>query len=546
MKQTKRIIRKLSSSVAVASMQETTEKLNALQQLTKESARVGEELGQLISHLRQVAAPAQEPFLFTESMDANVKLLHVVFRDCDDVKYRTVEFGKRKALLVYVEGMASSDLIQDAILDPLLEQDNQTIRSIHNMAVQIPAASLKSSRSALDCITSILNGFTGIFLEGDTECLLVNTVKYQKRSVSSPEVETVIMGPHEAFNEVMADSIALLRRRCRDNNLKVRMLHIGERNKTGVAMVYIANLIKPGLVEEVEQRLEKVKIDRMFTSSMLSEFICDHPWAPFPQVQLTERPDKVAASLYEGRLAIIVDNMTEAVLLPVTFNQLLQSPEDYGVPALVTSLVRLTRFVSAMVAIFLPGLYIALVAFHPGMMPTSLAISVSELRLRAPFPAFMEAMFMEILLELFQEAVVRLPQKISGAAGVVGALIIGTTVVEAGLVNALLVVVTAISAITSFSMPSYSLSLALRFLRIPAMIAAAVLGVYGVVLSFLVIITHMCALRNLGESFAGDQFNITLLEDWKDMMVRLPATWQTSRPKLHGVQERDRGGKEDG
>lgn len=537
-------IQKLSAVFAHASKEQALDSLKNLRDLINGSAELGEELSSLTARIRQVAAPAEEPFLFTEDLTANRKLLDVVFRDCDDVKYREFSIGEHNALIVYVEGMIGSNKLDESILAPLLQlKKDYKVSNFTSFYNILPVSALITSNSAREIITNVLSGYAALFIDGVAECLLMEAMHYRKRSINIPQNETVILGSHEAFNEDLTDSIAMIRRHCRDNNIKVRMLYIGERSKSKVALVYAANLVKPGLMEEIEQRINRIKVDRVTSTANVEEFIIDHPWSPFPQTQATERPDKVVSSLYEGRVAIVLDNVCDILLVPTTYAQILQSSEDYSTPAIVTSLTRLTRFFSTAVAIFLPAFYIALVSYHPGMLPTALAISVAEQRLRSPFPAFMEALFMEVLIELFQEAVVRLPQKISGAAGVVGALVIGTTVVEAGLVNALLVVLTSVTAIASFTMPTYSFSTSLRVLRVPTIIMASVLGLYGIALSLMVIVTHLCSLRSFGESYGGNLFNITLLRDWKDMFVRLPETLLKSRPKQLGEQDQERIGK---
>lgn len=537
---------KLSAVFAPAAVEKTEANLRVLRRLINGGAEVGEALSMLARDLRQVAAPQGEPFLFTSDLSQNRRLLEVVFRDCSDVKYRGFMLGEQNALLIYVEGMAGSERLDEFVLAPLLKfSPNGSITNLQVLQRFLPVVSLKNSTSAAEIITDVLSGFGALFVDGIAECLLIEARKYRKRPISIPQNETVILGSHEAFNEDLSDTIAIIRRRCRDNNLKVRTLQLGDRLNTSIALIYVGNLVKPGLLEEIEQRLERIDIDRITSTANVEEHIIDHPWSPFPQTQSTERPDKVVASLYEGRVAIVLDNVSDVLLVPTTYAQILQAAEDYATPALVTSLTRVTRFFSTAVAIFLPAFYIALVSYHPGMIPTALAISLAEQRLRSPFPAFMEALFMEVLIELFQEAVIRLPQKISGAAGVVGALVIGTTVVEAGLVNALLVVITSLTAIASFTMPTYSFSTSLRVLRVPTIIMASVLGLYGIALSLMVIVTHLCSLRSFGESYGGNLFNITLLRDWKDTFFRFPDPLQKNRPKQTGSQEERRMKTED-
>ena len=338
----------------------------------------------------------------------------------------------------------------------------------------------------------------------------------------------------------MIDNIVLLRRRTHDHNFKVLKITVGLRNKTTVAVVYIANLVKPGLVAELQRRLTASQFDRLLVSNFLEEKLIDHPWSPFPQTHVTEWPTKVMAALYEGRAALLVDNTPNCIIVPCTITSLMQTIEDYTTQSVVASLIRVTRYVAAIVAIFLPAVYVAIVAYHPGMLPTPLVISIAQLRAGTPFPSLLEVLMMEILLEIFQEAVVRLPTKISAAAGVVGALVIGTTVVQAGLVNPLLVVVMATTAIASYSMVSYNLSIALRFLRVPVLIAAAMLGLYGAVLAAMVLLIHLCSLRSFGESYLGGTFNTAIFSDWKDQLIRLPAPFMTTRPTEYGPQDKKR------
>ena len=303
-----------------------------------------------------------------------------------------------------------------------------------------------------------------------------------------------------------------------------------------MAILYAASLVKPGLVDEVERRLKRIKVDKVVLSTQVEEWLVDHPWSPFPQTLNTERPESFLVSLYEGRVGMIVDNTPNALIVPCTYSALLQVADDYAIQPVIASLIRLTRYITALAGTFLPAMYIAIVSFHPGMLSTTLAITVAELRAPTPYPAFMEVMIMEAILEIFQEAVTRLPEKIAPAASIVGGFVIGTTIVEAGIVNALLVVATAGTAIASYTMPNYNLSLTLRWLRIPMIILASTLGFFGIMLGYLVITVHMCSLRSFGESYLGGLFDITLLGDMKDKLVRLPAKLLRTRPKESGTQ----------
>lgn len=536
-------IQRLSDLDPEESLGSLNKGLITLRQLTDKSAEFGEEIAQVIAKLRQVAAPKDEPFVFTSSLEKNEQLLRVVLRDCDDVTFRPFQAGCAKALLIYLDELTDKTVLEESVIPNLTNVQKLDNYSIANKL--ITTSSFKETEPA-DAIDSVMTGKALLFIDGMPQCYAVGSVKHEKRSVGEGVSEDVIRGPHDSFNETLFDNLTLLRRRTHDTNLKVQIIRIGERSKTSVALVYIANLVKPGLLEEVRHRLERISTDIVLSSFKLEDLIVDHPWSPFPQIQSTERPDKVIASIYEGRMAIIVDNTPVALIVPCTYNAIMQSPEDYTSPAVVASLIILTRHLSGFIAIYLPAIYISIVSFHPGMIPTTLAVSIAELRSRTPFPSFLEALLMEALLEIFQEAIIRLPKKIAGAAGVVGALVIGTTVVQAGLVNPLLVVVVATTAIASFTMPNYGYAMSLRFLRVPMLILASILGLYGVMLGYIAITIHMCALRSFGESYLGPVLDISLLSDWKDMLIRLPWKFIKKRPIQFGAQEKQRAGDDNG
>lgn len=550
-------LRKLSVHMPEASIKKAKQNLIRLQEINAQSAEFSEEIGQVVSKLRQVAAPPEEPFIFTTVLAENEKLLQTVFRDCGDIEFRTFTAGIRKALLVYLKGMSDTSNLENNVIKPLMSQtapENANtavlpdlLQDMKAVAGQIlGAASVTVLNKASSGIEAVMTGNALLLLDGLAESLSISAAKYVKREIGAPYNEYALQGPDEAFNESMNDNISLIRRRSRDTNLKIRITKVGESTKTSVAILYVANLVKPGLVEEVERRVGLIKIDKILSAAVIEQFIVDHPWSPFPQVQTTERPDKMVAALYEGRVGIMVDGTPVELLVPCTYNALMQATDDYTMQPIITSLIRLSRNAAAFLAIYLPAIYVAIVSYHPGMMPTTMAISVAELRARTPFPSFLEAIMMEVLLELIQEAIIRLPFKLTGAASMIGAFIIGNTVVQAGLINPLLVVVIATTAIASYSMPSYTFSMALRWTRVPMLVLASILGLYGVILGVLAVTVHLCSLRSFGESYLGGMFNIDLLSDWKDSVVKLPDKLLKKRPKEFGSQNRIRIGDNNG
>lgn len=235
------------------------------------------------------------------------------------------------------------------------------------------------------------------------------------------------------------------------------------------------DIADPKVVEEVRKRVRGIEIDHLPESGYVEQLIEDNYLSPFPQVQSTERPDRVISGLMEGRVAILLDGTPFALIVPVTFSMMLQSPEDYYERWFPSSLIRLLRFIAAMITLFAPALYISFISFHPGLIPTKLAISISGTRQGVPFPSLIEALFMEVAIEILREAGLRLPKPIGPAIGIVGGLIIGEAAVQAGIVSPIMVIVVALTAISSFAIPHYSTGIALRILRFGAMFCAACL-----------------------------------------------------------------------
>ncbi|HWR43494.1 spore germination protein [Sporomusa sp.] len=541
-KDNRHTVGKLSDILPDNALNTLRTRVAALRQLTQDSAELGEDMSRIVADIRAVPAPGDDMFVFTPKLAQNVQLLKTVFRDCDDVKFRFFKTAGRQALLVSLDGMTDTPTLEDNILKPLMQAKTSNFDLQQFIEEKLTVATVNIEIYANNAVEAVMSGNALVMIDGIADILSVGATKHVKRDVSIANIEENIRGPQDAFNETLVDNIVLIRRRAKDPNIKVRIVEVGERSKTGVAIVYSANLVKPGLSEEVERRLKSLSTDKVLVSKVVEDAMVEHPWTPFPQLESTERPEKMLSAVYEGRVGIIVDNTPASIIVPATYASIMHAVEDYTMPASVACLIRFTRHVAAFIAIYTPALYIAVVSFHPGMLPTGLAISIAELRLRTPFPSFLEAIMMEVLLELFQEAVARLPKKLAGAASMVGGFVIGTTVVQAGLVNPLLVVVTSVTAIASYVMPYYSFGLALRSLRLPILFLAATLGLYGVMLGLIFVTVHLCSLRNFGESYLGGILDVDLWPDWKEGLVRLPQKFMKLRPVEFGAQDMKRRG----
>jgi spore germination protein KA len=268
-------------------------------------------------------------------------------------------------------------------------------------------------------------------------------------------------------------------------------------------------------------------------SGYIEELIEDNSYSPFPQLVNTERPDVAAANLLEGRVVILVDGTPFVLIAPISFFSLLQSPEDYYQRYMISSIIRILRFVFMVLSLLLPSLYVAVLTYHQEMVPTALLISVASSRESVPFPALVEALMMEVTFEALREAGVRLPKQVGAAVSIVGALVIGQAAVQAGLVSAPMVIVVAITGVSSFMVPHYTQGIALRMLRFPIILLAGTLGLLGVMLGVITIVVHLCTLRSFGIPYLTPIAPVKGRE-LKDALIRAPWWKMDTRPHLTG------------
>lgn len=390
-----------------------------------------------------------------------------------------------------------------------------------------------------EIIFGILEGNTVLLLDHCEEALIFSTKGGEKRSVDEPQTETVVRGPKDGFIESIAVNKALIRRRIKDPMLRMKGMQIGVRTKTNVEVTYIEGLVKDGLVEEVLERLRKIEIDAILESGYIEELIDDAPMSPFTTVQATERPDKVAAALLEGRVAILVDNTPFALLVPTHFWQFLEAADDHYTHFWIGTFFRLIRYIAFVISLTLPAIYVMLVTFHQEMIPTPLAITIAAGREVIPLPALMEALVMELAFELMREAGLRLPKPVGQAVSIVGSLIIGQAAVEAGLVSPIMVIIVATTGIASFAIPNYSASFSIRLVRFPILIASGTLGLLGFATVFVVLLIHAISLRSFGEPYLSPIMPLNG-SDAKDTIVRVPLWSMNTRPsEAKGDQHRE-------
>lgn len=471
-------------------------------------------------------------------VDKNISYLKELFKDNSDIVFREFYIGDVKCALVYIDGMADKILLSD-LLRGLMTRARyvQHAEGIKDKLITI--SDVKELEDFKKGIDLILSGDTLMVVEGLKSFYILSTRLWPARGVSEPSGETVLRGSRDGFTETIRFNTALIRRRIRDTRLKIVSKPLGVRSKTDLVVMYINDIVDTKVLEELIKRLDNINIDAILDSGYIEQLIEDNKWSFFPQIQSTERPDVVSSALYEGRIAVLVDNSPFAVIVPTTMANLFQSPDDYYQRWIYGSTIRIIRFISIIISLIMPSLYVAVTSFHTGIIPTKLAYFIAASREGVPFPAFIEAIIMEVSLALLLESIARLPKAIGATTGIVGGLIIGQAAVQAGIVSPIMIIIVSITAITSFTTPNYEMTSAFRMIRFLLIIFAAIAGFYGIMIGLIFTLIHLIRLKSFGVSYLSPMVNENT-NDFKDMYIRVPINFLKRRPKYMNTQDKVR------
>ncbi|MFC3746085.1 spore germination protein [Paenibacillus sp. GCM10012306] len=495
-------------------------------------------------HLSQVNSP--KGLTLSGDFEADVAFFREAFDRSSDVVFKELLVcGGYRGIIIFIDGLIDVSLVDMHIITPLLHGRSQLEQKLneqvkhHDVQAILQKSIVSACQSKLESeahaiASAITNGDTVLILEGSPEALIFDMKKREARAVEEAASEPTIRGPREGFTEKLRTNTTLLRTRLKTNKLKIEPLTIGDVSNTDIVLVYLDGVAKTELLDEVRTRLHRIKIDAILESGYIEELIEDNTYSPFPQILSTERPDRVAAALLEGKVGLLIDNTPFALVLPITFLGLLQSPEDYYQRYMISTATRWLRYWLAFIALTFPSLYIAVTTFHQEMVPTNLLLSIASSREAVPFPALVEALLMEITFEGLREAGIRMPRPVGQAVSIVGALVIGQAAVQAGIVSAILVIIVSFTGIASFIFPSYSLGIAARLLRFPLMFLAGTLGLYGILLGLLVICIHLLRLRSFGVPYLSPVAPLSL-NNLKDTLFRVP--WRNLIHRRRGIGE---------
>lgn len=471
----------------------------------------------------------------TPCLSENIAHMEKLFSVCDDIKKKQMNLGKNGDVPCYLTFIEVSVDMGTSALSEVLKylrtiEKEEIYDVLSQNALGISDATFFSTIE--EVADGLLTGETILFVDGFAQAVKIPDNGYPRMSLSEADSEKVIRGSNEGFSDSVKQNAALIRKRVRSPKVKVKQLKTGIRSNTNVYLVYMDDLVYPGLLKEIERRMDGFEIDGVLDSGVIEQLTEEKWYSPFPQFQTTERPDRAAMSILEGRVILLVDNSPVALILPTDYNSFIRTSDDYYNRFEIASFGRMLRYVASFFAMTLPGLYLAVTNFHTQILPTTLLLSFADARRGVPFPAVIEVLIMEISFELLREAGVRLPGAMGNTIGIVGGLIIGQAAVEANLVSPIVVIVISFTALCSFAIPNEEFATAFRVLKFFFIALCAWLGFFGMLAGLLAVLIHLSHLKSFGipylMPFVGADLND--YEDERDALYRQPLRKLLWRP----------------
>lgn len=490
----------------------------------------------------------KDPMPIASSLDINVDKVKFLFDNTFDLAFRDFMIGGKlnlKATLIFINGLNDKISVENHILNPLTQQRFDHYNNDYELFFKDLKSSILTQLSISECfdlneaIDGILVGKTVLFINHMPYGMLIDNRKWKDRAIEHPLIEDVIRGPHEGFNETLITSISLIRRRLKTPLLTFEMQKIGTLTKTEIVIAYIRGVANEKVLEEIKLRLSRIQVDCILDSGYIEQYIEDEPLSPFPTIGNTEKPDVVVSKLLEGRFAIIVDGSPAVLTLPFLFVEALQTSEEYYLTPWLVSFMRILRFLSLFLVIYVPGIYIAIINHHQDIIPTHLIITLAAAIEGVPFSPFMEVLIMSSLFLILREAGVRMPRAIGQAISIVGALILGQAAVEAGFVSNPVVMISALAGIAGFVI--YPLNSPTTLLWFAFAFLGNFAGLYGILFGTILLLAHLVGLRSFGSPYFSPIAPRTSSEFFKDVLLRAPLWTLNTGPKGINWRKVDKG-----
>lgn len=431
-------------------------------------------------------------------MKKNINYIKKRFKNAFDVKYREVNTSIGMCTLVFIDDLCSTQFISEYIVTPLKDKNiectniDQVLTNVLDINIANYAKDLE------DSVLHILSGDIVLFFDDFEKIIYCEVKGFVRRGVSIPLTESVLKGPREGFTELFVDNVSLIRRKIKNANLKFEPIYVGEDSNTVVCLSYIEGIAPEHLINNIRNKISKLDINFILDTNYIEDELREKK-SSFDTVGYTEKPDEAASKILEGRVAVLVDGTPFVITVPFFFLENFQAPDDYYVNRYFANFTRSLRWMAFIFAVFLPGIYIAIIAYHFSLIPTLFIFRMAVARAGVPLPTVIEVIIMMVAFQLIKEAGLRLPQPIGGAMSIVAALILGDAVVAAGIASRITVIVVAASTLSYFLIPKLYGAMTIYSLLI--VIASAIFGLPGFIIASLLMITSIAELKTGGYSF---------------------------------------------
>lgn len=485
--------------------------------------------------------PTHKNFLPTTTEKLE-QILKKDFGGSKDLVFDTYKKNDKKIAVFYVAYLIQTEHFEKFMLEPLLNDlPTWTKEEIQN---NLPLSGSDTVNTLDKALKFMIDGIVCLYIEGEKEIILYPLLNKEKRSLAMAETESLVLGPKISFTESMETNLNIVRFRIRSTDLAIEEFEIGSMSPSIVRMCYMKSVANGADVNTMRQRLQDLDVDEIYDSVVLKQYIEDSQWSIFPQFDSTELPDRFTYNITKGKIGVLVENSPTAIIGPSTLFSFFESTEDLYMRWNAGTALRILRFIAIIISIFLTPFYVAAVTFQYSIIPGEELVTLGQSRAAVPFPPLIEAILFEFMIEVLREAGARLPTKIGQTMGIVGGIVIGEAAVQAGWTSNILIIVGSISALASFTSPSYLMSVTIRLIRFPLIILSGLLGMLGIMFGVVFLIIHLLKITSLGRPYLVPLYPLQL-KDFNKVFFRSPFPFYSRRAKTYRPKKMKRFSKKE-
>lgn len=462
-----------------------------------------------------------------KDLGRNTVNVRAVMRNSSDLNIKYAKAGGVPVCILFCEGQTDTNQMANLIFRPINSIGNEKklepARVMEIMQSELLLAGEQHQVDDYEQLTAmIMGGFCVILADGVTHGIAIGVQGFEKRSVSEPSTHVNLRGSREGFVEAVRTNMSMLRRRIKSPDLVFKLSTVGSLSNTDICLCYIESKVSRELLGDIERRLENLPLSSILEGGYIQPFLEEKGSLIFDEAGITERPDTLAAKLYEGRVGILVDGTPFALIIPRLFTENFQTLDDYTQKPIYATIMRALRYLAFAASVLLPGFYVAIANFHPELIPNSLLLNLAASIQITPYNLLTECLMIHIFYEIMREAGLRMPSNLGHAVSIVGGIVIGDIVVSAGLIGAPLVLIVAVSSIASFIVPDlYNSIVVMRFAFI---IAGGMWGLFGITILGMLFLLKICSMSPYGVPYTSPVSPFSL-RGMRDTLIR--AGWRT-------------------